>query len=158
LLQSTPPKSGFPRVAAGLVFGLALLFAQAAGATEFRSVGDAGAVFFDAPSTQATKLFFAHPYYPVAVVVNLELWCKVRDSSGDFAWVEKRALSEQRTVIVTAPVAEVRSAPDAAAPEVFEVGKDVALELLELTDAGWARVKHAEGQTGYVRADEVWGL
>jgi SH3-like domain-containing protein len=131
-------------------------------AAEFRSVGEGGAVFFDAPSAQATKLYVARRYYPVSVVVSLEQWVKVRDAAGDLAWVEKRALSEQRTVIVTAPRAHVRAAPEAAAPVAFDVEKDVALEVLEIAAPGWVKVGQvggqAGGQSGFVSAAEVWGL
>jgi SH3 domain protein len=81
----------------------------------------------------------------------------VRDANGDLTWVEKRALSEQRMVIVIAPRAQVRAAPDASAPLVFAAEKDVALEVLEIS-RGWVRVAHLDGQTGYVAANEVWGL
>jgi hypothetical protein len=37
------------------------------------------------------------------------------------------------------------------------VEKDVALEVLEVL-RGWVRVAHVDGQTGYVPANEVWGL
>jgi SH3-like domain-containing protein len=141
---------------AGLL--LVLVSAQGAMAVEFRSVGEAGAVLYDAPSAQAKKLFVARRFYPLEVVVTLEQWDKVRDASGDLAWVEKRALSEQRMVIVTAARAQVRTGPDPAAPAVFAAEKDVALEVLEILHGGWARVAHADGQTGYVQASEVWGL
>jgi SH3-like domain-containing protein len=140
----------------GLLFGLVL--APAAGAAEFRSVAEAGAIMFDAPSAQAKKLYLAKRYYPLAVMVNLEQWCKVRDATGDLAWVEKRALSDQRMVMVTVPWAYVRAAPDANSSPVFAVEKDVALEVLEITNPEWVRVRHIDGQSGYIRVAEVWGL
>jgi SH3-like domain-containing protein len=132
--------------------------AHTVAAAEFRSIGEAGAVLYDAPSVQAKKLFVAHRYYPVEVVVDLKLWDKVRDLSGDLAWVEKRALSGQRTVIVTAARAHVRTAPDPSAPLVFAAEKDVALNVVEILSGGWVRVAHADGQSGYIPAGEVWGL
>src|ERR1700722_2021425 len=88
---------------------VAALLPAAAQAAEFRSVGEAGAGLYDAPSAQARKLFVARRYYPLEIVVALEQWDKVRDVNGELAWVEKRALSEQRMVIVTAPRALVRA-------------------------------------------------
>jgi SH3-like domain-containing protein len=140
-----------------LLLVAALLVPVAVQAAEFRSVGEAGAVLYDAPSAQARKLFVARRYYPLEIVVALEQWDKVRDANGDLTWVEKRALSEQRMVIVIAPRAQVRAAPDASAPLVFAAEKDVALEVLEIS-RGWVRVAHLDGQTGYVAANEVWGL
>jgi SH3-like domain-containing protein len=132
--------------------------AAAANAAEFRSVGEGGAVLYDSPSAQGRKLFVAKRYYPLAIVVTLEQWVKVRDASGDLAWVEKRALSDQRIVMVVAPRAAVQNAPDPAAPVVFDAEKDVALEVLAIVNPDWVRVRHLDGQSGYVRAAEVWGL
>jgi SH3-like domain-containing protein len=140
-----------------LLLVAAMLVPASVRAAEFRSVGEAGAVLYDAPSAQARKLFLARRYYPLEIVVALEQWDKVRDVNGDLAWVEKRALSDQRMVIVTAPRAQVRAAPDAAAPLVFAAEKDVALEVLEVL-RGWVRVAHVDGQTGYVATSDVWGM
>ena len=41
---------------------------------------------------------------------------------------------------------------------VFEADKGVWLELVEAVPGGWAKVRHADGQTGFVRANQVWGL
>jgi SH3-like domain-containing protein len=135
-----------------------LACAQGAMAAEFRSVGEGGAVFYDAPSAAAKKLYRARRYYPVAIVVELEQWDKVRDVTGDLAWVEKRSLSTQRTVMVVGAWAQVRAAPEVSSPIVFAAEKDVALNVIEIANPGWVRVAHADGQSGFVQASEVWGL
>ena len=35
---------------------------------------------------------------------------------------------------------------------------DVVLELVEPGPAGWARVRHRDGQQGFVKATQVWGF
>ncbi len=127
-------------------------------AADFRSIADSAAVMYDAPSARATKQFVISKFTPVEVVVNLDQWVKVRDQAGDLAWVEKKALSEQRTVVVTAPVAELRASAAEQAPVVFRAQHGVALELAELTGGGWVRLRHRDGQVGYARANQVWGL
>lgn len=144
------------RVAAVLA-GLTLLAAPA-WALEFRSVAEAGAVMFDAPSQKAKPLFIILRGTPVEAVVSLEGWVKVRDAAGDLAWIEKRSLAEKRMLIVTAKSAEVRGQAEAGAPLVFEADKDVLLELVEPGPLGWAKVRHRDGQSGFVRASQVWGL
>lgn len=129
-----------------------------AGAADFRSIAESGAVLYDAPSARARKLYVATRYLPVEVVVSIEGWAKVRDSAGDLAWIERKALSDLRTVIVTATVADVRTAPEEQAAALFRAGAGVALELVEVTEAGWVRVRHRDGQTGFMRAAQVWGL
>ncbi|MDR2240830.1 MAG: hypothetical protein LBE33_10345 [Zoogloeaceae bacterium] len=149
-----------PHRAALLCAGLTLLAAPAssAWALEFLSVAEAGVVMYDAPSQKAKPLFLIQRGTPVEAVVSLEGWIKVRDVDGDIAWIEKKSLSEQRMLIVTGSGAEVRAQADAAAPLVFEADSGVLLELLDAAPPGWARVRHADGQSGFVRANQVWGL
>jgi hypothetical protein len=46
--------------------------------------------------------------------------------------------------------------PDA--PLVAVLDKWVAVELVEPASPGWAKVRHRDGVTGYVRLTQVWGL
>jgi SH3-like domain-containing protein len=140
-----------------LLAALGLLAAQAAAAADFRSVADDAVVLYDAPSRAATPMWVVSPDYPLEVIVNLEAWVKVRDHTGALSWVEKRQLSDKRTVLVTAPSAQVRSRPDDQAPLAFVVAQNVALELLGTAPGGWLRVRHADGANGYLRATQVWG-
>jgi len=144
-------------------FALALLAwgaLQAAGAqVEFRSVAAAPAILYDAPSLSASKLFVASPAYPVEVVVQLgKTWTKVRDVAGTFAWIETRLLSEKRTVLVTAAQAEIRERGEEGAPVLFRAEKDVVLELAEPPTTAWIKVRHRDGQVGYVRLSQIWGI
>lgn len=136
---------------------LALSAMVPAGAADFRSIADNGAVMYDAPSVRAKKLFVASRYTPVEIVVSIEGWAKVRDPSGDLTWVEKKALSELRTVVVTAPAAGAKKTPDEQSPAAFGVKQGVALELIELSGGGWVKVRHRDGQSGFLRVSEVWG-
>ncbi|HVS25974.1 MAG TPA: SH3 domain-containing protein [Burkholderiales bacterium] len=134
-----------------------LLFAVPLQAAEFRSVVENVAVLYDAPSLKARQLYLLGRDYPLEVVVKLENWIKVRDATGELAWVEKKYLSEKRTVLVTAQLADIRQAPEDNSPPVFQAEQSVLLELLEFSAPGWIRVRHRDGQTGYVRISQVWG-
>lgn len=131
--------------------------AASAPAAEYRSVGDEPAVLYDAPSVRAVPLFVASPGYPVEVIVDTQNWLKVRDIAGDLAWIEKRALGERATVLVSQPLAQVREAPRADARVVFEAQQGVVLERLESTVPGWLRVRHRDGVEGFVAVSQVWG-
>ena len=135
-----------------------MLVAAAAGAAEFRSVAENAVVLYDAPSLKAQKLYLLERDYPLEVVVALENWIKVRDASGELAWVEKKSLSDKRNVMANVPLADVRQAPNDSAPLVFQAEKSVILELVEFSDPGWIKVRHRDGQTGYVRTNQVWGV
>lgn len=127
-------------------------------AAEFRSIAENGTVMYDAPSVKSKKLFAASRYYPVEIVVSIDNWAKVRDSAGELAWVEKKALSERRTVVVTTPVADVRQAASDQSSVAFQVQQGVVLEIAEASSSGWVKVRHADGMTGYVRINQVWGI
>ena len=135
-----------------------LAFACSAAAGEFRSIAENGTPMYDAPSVRAKKLFVASRQYPVEVVINIDSWVKVRDQAGDLVWVEKKTLSDKRTVIVTAAVADVRQAANDQSALVFQAQQGVALDVAELPAGGWIRVRHAQGQSGYVKINQVWGI
>jgi SH3-like domain-containing protein len=138
---------------------LAMAFAAlAASASEFRALGAAPAVLYDAPSLKADRLFVASRYYPFEVLVKLDQWTKVRDVNGEVAWVENKAWGDRTTVLVTVPLADVRAAPKPEAPLVFEAYKQVLLEVIEAPADGWVKVRHRDGQSGYIRTTHVWGV
>jgi len=140
-----------------LLAAVGLVVAQLAAAADFRSVGEDAVVLYDAPSRAATPMWIVSRDYPLEVIVNLEAWAKVRDHMGALSWVEKRQLSDRRTVLVTTPTVEVRRRPEEQAPLAFVVAQNVALELLGTAPGGWLRVRHADGGDGYLRATQVWG-
>ena len=143
--------------AAGIIAAIAAwLVAGACLAADFRSVAVNAAVLYDAPSARSKKLYIVNQEYPLEVVVVVEGWTKVRDANGDLSWIESKQLAEKRTVVVKAALAQVRDAADDAAPLVFQAQQDVVLELIEVAGA-WLRVRHRDGQTGFVRAAQVWG-
>ncbi|MBI5908520.1 MAG: hypothetical protein HY848_00975 [Betaproteobacteria bacterium] len=141
-----------------LLFALLLSAASAAPAGEFRSIAENATPMYDAPSVKANKLFVASRFYPVEVIVQVDNWTKVRDLAGDLAWVEKKTLSEIRTAVVTTTLADVREKAEDGAPLVFQARRGVALEIVELGAGPWIKVRHRDGQTGFVRANQVWGL
>jgi len=130
--------------------------AAGAAAADFRSVAENAAVLYDAPSARAKRLYVVNHGYPFEVIVMVEGWCKVRDASGDLTWIESKLLADRRTVLVKAPLAQVRESADDNAAVVFQAQQDVLLDLLEVA-GGWLRVRHRDGQIGFVRVTQVWG-
>ncbi len=142
------------RLLVALAFGAA---APGALGLEFRSVAVDAAVMFDAPSLKARPVSILSRHYPVEVIVALDGWMKVRDATGDLAWVEAAHLSPRRTLSVRVPRAQVRAAPDESSALVFEAEQDVVLEMLELS-GNFVRVRHPQGLAGFVHVTQVWGL
>ena len=132
--------------------------ALSAQAIDYRSVAVPAAILFDAPSQAGKKLYLIKAQTPVEVVVRLEGWIKVRDAEGSLAWIEARNLTEKRTLVVTAPKAEIRQADKPDAAVVAELEKWVAVDFVEPASPGWAKVRHRDGAIGYIRSTQVWGL
>jgi len=140
---------------------LSLLVCGTASAIDFASVSR-NAILYENASPQARKLSIVRAGTPVEVIVHTpdRQWAKVRDpGGGGMSWIEAAALGGQRTVIVTAEHATVRREAAANAPAVFEVVRDVVLDLVSSGNVGgWVQVRHPDGASGYLHATEVWGL
>ena len=127
-------------------------------ALDYRSVEVPVAILYDSPSQKGKKLYLMRAQTPVEVVVRVEGWFKVRDAEGTMAWIEARNVGERRTLVVTAPRAEIRQSDRPDAPVVGELDKWVLVDFLEPAAPGGAKVRHRDGATGYVRSTQVWGL
>ena len=150
------------RGAATLAMALGAGFAAGA---EYRVTADAPAVLYDAPSAKAKPLFVYGRDVPVEILVNVEGWTKIRDAGGSIGWMTSKALADKRMLLVRTPMAEIRASPDEAAPVVFRAEHNVLLELAESASSpgttatpGWVKVRHRDGQSGYVRLPQVYGL
>jgi SH3-like domain-containing protein len=145
------------QVRAALLVVLLGFHSHAVAALEYLSMADNAVIMYNAPSIKADKLYVASRYLPVEAVVRVEGWVKVRDSSGTLSWVEQKAVSDKRFVVVIEQQAQVYQAADINSTLVFQAQKDVVLEWLETSVNGWAKVRHRDGQTGYVKIAQVWG-
>ena len=140
-----------------LLVSLFCLHSHAIAAIEYLSIADNAVVMYNAPSKKADKLYVASRYLPVEAVVRVEGWVKIRDSSGTLSWVEHKAVSDKRFVVVVVQQAKVFQEADINSTLVFEAQKDVVLEWLETSTNGWVKVRHRDGQTGFVKVTQVWG-
>jgi SH3-like domain-containing protein len=130
---------------------------SSAHALDYKSVGAAPAIMYDAPSEKGRRVFVAPRGMPVEVVLTYGDWSKVRDSAGSLSWVQSKMLAAKHNVMVTAANAKIRAAAQDASPVVFSADKNVLLEVAEPAASGWLKVKHRDGQSGYVKITEVWG-
>ena len=147
------------------VLGAALALPALAWAADFRSTGAPATILYDAPSARAKPLFVYGRGVPVESLVTVEGWTKVRDASGTIGWMRNAALAERRMLVVRSAVADVRSAPGESAPVLFRAERDVLLELAEPASSpsttatpGWVAVRHRDGQGGFVKITQVFGL
>ncbi len=136
---------------------LAGLASAAPSTSDFRAIGPGPAVMYDAPGVKARKLYAAPAGMPVEIVVTSGDWSRVRDAAGDLAWVENKSLTNKRMLVVEAAQTTARSAPNDSAPVAFTAAKGVLLELAEPVASSWVKVRHRDGDTGFVKASDVWG-
>ena len=148
-----------------IVIAAALALPLAAAAAAFRATSDAATILYDAPSARAKPLFVYGRDVPLETLVSVEGFTKVRDSSGTIGWIANRALADKRMLVVRASIADVRANPEDGATVVFRAEQNVLLELAEpATSAaatatpGWVKVRHRDGQVGFVRVAQVFGL
>ncbi|MBC7490428.1 MAG: hypothetical protein H7240_11155 [Glaciimonas sp.] len=141
-------------VSVSMVFGI---FDVAAHALDFKTVGAAPVIFYDAPSEKGRRVAVAPRGMPVEVVLTYGDWSKVRDASDDLSWVQSNGLVVKRTLQVKVANAKIHTNPNDVAAEVFSADKGVLLEMIEPGTSGWIRVRHRDGQSGYVKVTEVWG-
>ncbi len=133
------------------------LLAAAAQAADFSSVAPPYAVMYDAPTQKGRKLHIAPAGMPVEVLLTSGDWARVRDAAGELSWVQAGALLPRRTLIVEVDPATIRASESESAPVVFTAAKGVLLELAEPIRSGWIKVRHRDGESGFIRASEVWG-
>ena len=139
--------------------------ASAASGAEYRSTADAPTTLYDAPSAKAKRQFLYGRDVPVEVIVGVEGWTKVRDVGGTIGWIANASLSDKRALLVRVPLADVRANPDDTAALVFRAEQNVLLDLAEpatsagsTVSPGWVKVRHRDGQVGFVRIAQVFGL
>lgn len=145
------------RISLGMALCLGC-YSGSANALEFRSVGAAPVIMYDAPSAKGGKVYVAPRGMPVELILTYGTWSKVRDVNGDLSWVESKDLVTRRNLIVRVTNAKIRVSPDDSAALVFSADKNVLLEMAEPVQAGWVKVKHRDGQIGFVKVSEVWGV
>lgn len=139
------------------LIALAGMAGAASSGSDFRAIGPGPAVMYDAPGAKARKIYAAPAGMPVEIVIISGDWSRVRDAAGDLAWVENKALMNKRMLVVEVQQTTARSAPNDTAPVVFTAAKGVLLELAEPVASSWVKVRHRDGEIGYVKAADVWG-
>ena len=142
-----------------------LLASGVAGAAEYRTTTEAPTVLYDAPSSKARPHFVYGRDVPLEVLVVVEGWTKTRDVGGAFGWIANKNLGEKRVLLVRTSIADIRANPDDSSPVVFRAEQNVLLDMAESASSaattampGWVKVRHRDGQTGYVRVNQVFGL
>ncbi|MBM5572078.1 MULTISPECIES: SH3 domain-containing protein [Deefgea] len=139
-----------------IAVSLLAVMTSGAHAVEYRSTARHGVIFYDAPADTATKRFILSANIPLEVMNEQGDWIRVRDRDGTLSWIKKSDVSLRRFVQANR-LSDVRQAADTHSPILFKVERNVLLERLDTSNTGWVKIKHRDGQTGYIRIEDVWG-
>jgi SH3-like domain-containing protein len=147
-----------PRAAAWLLAAVALALAAASAAenVEFVRVTAEAANVRKSPTQRAEALRQAFEDDPLRVLESRGGWLKVRDFEGQEGWIHSGLTDGRATVIVTAPVANVRSGPGTGHTVTYTAERGVAFQVTG-TRGTWVRVTHTDGAQGWIHRELVWG-
>lgn len=108
------------------------------------------------PGTNHETLWSVGKYYPVDIIKKSGNWYRVRDFEGDIGWIHRRLLKEIRAVIVKSDIVNVRKGAGTGFRILFQAEKGVSFKVLKRKKK-WLKVRHADGDVGWVHRSLVWG-
>jgi SH3-like domain-containing protein len=108
------------------------------------------------PGKKYEVLWSVGKYFPVDVVKTSGDWRQIRDYEGDVGWIYHSLLKDVPAVIVKGSLVNVREGPGTDAKVLFQAENGVSFKLEE-KKGEWFRVKHADGDTGWIHKSLVWG-
>lgn len=108
------------------------------------------------PGTKHEILWSAGKYYPVDTIKRHGNWYQIRDFEGDQGWIYRSLLKKVPAVIVKANIANVRGGPGTNFRVLFRAERGVSFKLLH-AKGKWFKVRHADGEVGWIHKSLVWG-
>ena len=107
------------------------------------------------PGAEFATLWQATQGYPLKLVESKGEWFHIQDLEGDKGWIHKSVVQKADVVVVSGKILNVRKGPGTTYPVVMKCERGVVLRKLD-QKKGWIKVKHADGEVGYVFANLVW--
>lgn len=145
-----------------LVLFASLLFQAGAFAAEMVSIRGENVNMRSGPGTNREILWKIGNGFPLEVLEKSGVWLKVRDFEGSVGWVHQKVTSKVPHVVVRANKGSnkninIRNSPGTGGEIVAIATYGVVFKVLEKRD-GWVHVEHANGVTGWIRQDLLWGM
>jgi SH3-like domain-containing protein len=133
-----------------------LLGVSTAGAITLVSVAGENVNIRSGPGTNYSVVWELGEGFPLQVLEKKGDWIKVVDFEGDSGWVYKKLVGKKAHLIVKKKRINVRSGPGQRYRLVGKANYGVVFRTLK-TSNGWAKVKHENGLTGWIKRDLLWG-
>lgn len=108
------------------------------------------------PGTNNEILWSVGKYYPVDIIKKSGNWYKIRDFEGDIGWIYRTLLKKIPAVIIKGDRVNVRKGSGTSFKILFQAEKGVSFKLLKRKKK-WLKVKHADGDVGWLHKNLVWG-
>lgn len=108
------------------------------------------------PTTQSEIAWELIQGYPVQVIGTQDDWVKVKDFEGALGWVHKPLTSKDPHFLIKGKAINLRAGPSTKHSVVTKLNKYDIVETLEKSD-GWAKVKTADGEEGWLLESLGWG-
>ena len=123
-----------------------------------KSIGKDGVMVRSGPSLQHQVLFRASLGYPVEIKEKKGDWVLIRDWEGDTGWVFEPMISEIRTAVIKAEIANIRSAPGTDGDLKAKAHKGEIYKILDRKD-NWLKLGyyHDGVEAGWIRQDLLFG-
>ena len=108
------------------------------------------------PGTNYSVVMKVAKNYPFRIVDRSEEWLLVADFDGDRGWVSQKLVSLSPYVITRLDKCNVRQGPSTESKIAFTAERGVLFKVQEEKD-GWLRIKHSDGDEGWISAKIVFG-
>jgi len=144
------------------VLGLAaLLFflAPLAGRAEMISINAAKVNMRSGPGADYPVSWQLGRGYPLVKIKTQGQWIKVQDFEGDSGWVYGSLTAKKPHMVVKEKLVNVRSGPGKGYKVICQAKYGVVFRTLKRQGglAGWVKVRHGNGPTGWVKRSLLWG-
>jgi len=93
---------------------------------------------------------------PLDVIKKSGNWYKTRDFENDVGWIFHTLVEKISTVTVKVPLVNIRTGPGTNFRALFQAEKGVSFKLLS-EKGKWFKIKHADGEIGWIHRSMVWG-
>ncbi len=132
-----------------------LLLSQGVWAADRLAVKASIANLRNGAGTKYKVLWQVEKYHPFIVIGKKGKWYEVKDFEGDTAWIHSSLLGKINTVISTKSKCNVREKGNSNSPVVLRAERGVPFKVLK-RNGDWIRIKHADGETGWIHKSLVW--